>query len=267
MSESPHSPPFHEAEGLPPALPSASPNPSPLHHHVDRPLAPPVSSQASLQKTNSGERDGVLTKNIGFPLRLLLRELEPERKLDSTKRESSLPASPLRSPENTIRSENSVKSSERDGPIIDARLNSLLEHAGSPIGFTAGSLPAENHVDAMAAEAIGSRRGKVLRMESGVVRRAALRKVEVGLRVSEVVLCIVSFSVMAANKTSGWAGDFFERYQEYRYCFSVNVIASAYSTFQLYSQFHYRIWKSHIISHPLSYSFEFVMDQENYTAD
>lgn len=45
-----------------------------------------------------------------------------------------------------------------------------------------------------------------------MVKTAAL-----GFRVSEVVLCLISFSVMAADKTQGWSGDSFDRYKEYRY--------------------------------------------------
>ena len=43
-----------------------------------------------------------------------------------------------------------------------------------------------------------------------------LRKAALGFRFSEVVLCLISFSVMAADKTQGWSGDSFDRYKEYR---------------------------------------------------
>lgn len=45
-----------------------------------------------------------------------------------------------------------------------------------------------------------------------VVTKAAL-----GFRISEVILCLISFSVMAADKTQGWSGDSFDRYREYRF--------------------------------------------------
>ncbi|KAF6175856.1 hypothetical protein GIB67_003344 [Kingdonia uniflora] len=47
--------------------------------------------------------------------------------------------------------------------------------------------------------------------KEGMVNRAAL-----SFRVLEVVFCLISFSVMAADKTQGWAGDSFNRYKEYR---------------------------------------------------
>lgn len=51
------------------------------------------------------------------------------------------------------------------------------------------------------------------------VERAAL-----GLRVCEVILCLISFSVMAADKTQGWSGDSFDRYKEYRYYISIDKL-------------------------------------------
>lgn len=43
-----------------------------------------------------------------------------------------------------------------------------------------------------------------------------LRVVNIGFRLIEVVLCLISFSVMAADKTKGWSGDSYDRYKEYR---------------------------------------------------
>lgn len=48
-------------------------------------------------------------------------------------------------------------------------------------------------------------------------REEMLRKAALGFRLSEVLLCLISFSVMAADKTQGWSGDSFDRYKEYRY--------------------------------------------------
>ncbi|KAL0921432.1 hypothetical protein M5K25_008501 [Dendrobium thyrsiflorum] len=265
---------------------SGSPNPShvqeeedqhppPRHRSPPHPPSAAAFSQDLLQKTNSGGREGALMK-----LRSLLQEPddsippreqskspkveENENYFDSPKSEASLLASPLRSPvhapENKIPSENLSKSPGRAGPIVPKHLKSLLEDGGSPIGHTERS-PEKPSVLNRMAKAMGSGRGMVIRVESGVVRRTALRRAEIGLRVSEAALCVVSFSVMAADKTSGWSGDYFDRYQEYRYCFSVNVIAFAYSAFQVFSHLHYMIWKRHRISRSLSYSFDFLIDQ------
>lgn len=97
--------------------------------------------------------------------------------------------------------------------------------------------------------------------ETAIVRRAKgkamVKRAGLGFRISEMILCLISFSVMAADKTQGWSGDSFDRYKEYRFCLSVNVIGFAYSGFQL---------ASHLISgkhlrHHLRCHFDFFMDQ------
>uniref|UniRef100_A0A5B7C0X9 CASP-like protein n=1 Tax=Davidia involucrata TaxID=16924 RepID=A0A5B7C0X9_DAVIN len=92
--------------------------------------------------------------------------------------------------------------------------------------------------------------------KDGLAKRAAL-----GFRVCEVILCLISFSVMAADKTEGWSGDSFDRYKEYRYCLAVTVIAFVYSGFQAYDLAYNLITGKHVISHHLRYHFDFSMDQ------
>ncbi|XP_019464810.1 PREDICTED: CASP-like protein 4A3 [Lupinus angustifolius] len=87
------------------------------------------------------------------------------------------------------------------------------------------------------------------------------RKVALGFRLSEMVLCLISFSVMAADKTQGWSGDSFYRYKEYRYCLSMNVIAFAYAGFQACDLVYQLVTGKHIINHHLRYHFDFFMDQ------
>ena len=45
--------------------------------------------------------------------------------------------------------------------------------------------------------------------EKKMVEKAAL-----GFRFSEIVLCLILFSVMGADKTQGWSGDSFDHYTE-----------------------------------------------------
>lgn len=63
--------------------------------------------------------------------------------------------------------------------------------------------------------------GSLSRVASSTKRRSRreemVRKAALGFRVLGIVFCLISFSVMAADKTQGWAGDSFERYKEYRY--------------------------------------------------
>ncbi|KAG4390746.1 hypothetical protein GLYMA_05G037100v4 [Glycine max] len=92
-------------------------------------------------------------------------------------------------------------------------------------------------------------------------REVMAKKVAFCFRLSEVVLCLISFSVMAADKTRGWSGDSFDRYKEYRYCLSVNVIAFVYAAFQAGDLAYQVVTGRRIINHHLRYHFDFFMDQ------
>ncbi|MBA0835461.1 hypothetical protein Goarm_007740 [Gossypium armourianum] len=107
----------------------------------------------------------------------------------------------------------------------------------------------------------------------GGARAEALRRSKVyhtatmaalGLRLSEIVLCLISFSVMAADKTQGWSGDSYDRYKEYRYCLAVNVIGFVYAGFQAYDVSYYLVTQTHVIHHYLFPPFEFFMDQASF---
>ncbi|KAF9671563.1 hypothetical protein SADUNF_Sadunf12G0060500 [Salix dunnii] len=100
---------------------------------------------------------------------------------------------------------------------------------------------------------------------SSEVRRSMkeekIRIGELGFRVSEVIMCLISFAVMAADKTQGWSGDSFYRYKEYRYCLAVNVIGCAYAGFQVYDLSYELATGKHVIRHHLRRHFNFFMDQ------
>ncbi|KAJ1439054.1 Casparian strip membrane protein domain [Sesbania bispinosa] len=107
----------------------------------------------------------------------------------------------------------------------------------------------------------GGGRGRQRPVAAGTKREVMTKKVALGFRLSEVVLCLISFSVMAADKTQGWSGDSFDRYKEYRYCLSVNVIAFAYAAFQACDLAFQLVMGRNIINHHLRYHFDFFMDQ------
>ncbi|KAG5234125.1 hypothetical protein OIU76_000588 [Salix suchowensis] len=100
---------------------------------------------------------------------------------------------------------------------------------------------------------------------ASVVRRSRkeekIRIGELGFRVSEVIMCLISFAVMAADKTQGWSGDSFYRYKEYRYCLAVNVIGCAYAGFQAYDLSYELATGKHVIQHHRRHHFNFFMDQ------
>ncbi|XP_020572045.1 CASP-like protein 4A3 [Phalaenopsis equestris] len=221
--------------------------------------------------------------SLDSPIRSPVRRSEKQVPvpIPQINREASFPDSPFRSPiweaENTsppasqrplsTQNKKTSKSAEADETVIVTHHQSVPEHPGSPMLQSDGSPEKTALANRMAAPAATMAtkmsRGGVndMSMKSGIIRSAAMRKAEFGLRVLEVILCLVSFSVMAADKTTGWAGDSFDRYQEFRYCLSVNVIGFVYSGFQVYAQFHRRMMKRRIIDRPLSDYFDFSMDQ------
>ncbi|MBA0588215.1 hypothetical protein Gorai_001328 [Gossypium raimondii] len=114
----------------------------------------------------------------------------------------------------------------------------------------------------------GGGRGGGARAVAAVLRRSKVKETvkmaALGFRLSEIVLCLISFSVMAADKTSGWSGDSFDRYKEYRYCLSVNVIGFVYAGFQAYALAYHLIMGKHVIRHYLRQHFDFFMDQASF---
>ncbi|XP_022889869.1 CASP-like protein 4A3 isoform X2 [Olea europaea var. sylvestris] len=95
-------------------------------------------------------------------------------------------------------------------------------------------------------------------------RKVTVKKAALGFRVCEVIVCLISFSVMAADRTRGWSGDSFDRYKEYRYCVAVNAIGFGYSGFQAYDLTYHLVSGKHVISPHLRYHFDFSMDQHNF---
>ncbi|CAH8350186.1 unnamed protein product [Eruca vesicaria subsp. sativa] len=94
------------------------------------------------------------------------------------------------------------------------------------------------------------------------VRRDELVSIAaLGFRVSEVILCVISFSIMAADKTQGWSGDSYDRYKEYRYCLAVNVIAFVYSAFEACDAACYIAKETYMLNCGFHDIFVFSMDQ------
>lgn len=111
----------------------------------------------------------------------------------------------------------------------------------------------------------GGRRRTKKGAEEQVVSRSKkevlLVKAALALRICEVILSLLSFSVMATNKTEGWSGDSFDRYKEYRFCLAVNVIAFAYAAFQACELAYNLSTGRHVLTYDVRYQFDFLMDQ------
>ncbi|KAF8399723.1 hypothetical protein HHK36_015594 [Tetracentron sinense] len=137
------------------------------------------------------------------------------------------PPSPVIVLNRSMREELSVVSKVEPGPGVESFAGRGVEDGGDRRSRAVSSILRRSKRDAM-------------------VKRAALV-----FRVFEVMFCLVSFSVMAADKTQGWAGDSFDRYKEYRYCISVNVIAFVYSGFQAYDLAYHLVTGKHILTYLL----------------
>ncbi|XP_058739463.1 CASP-like protein 4A1 [Vicia villosa] len=90
---------------------------------------------------------------------------------------------------------------------------------------------------------------------------ANLNKFLLGLRIAGFVFCLVSFSVLVADRKKGWALDSFYLYKEFRYSLSVNVIGFVYSGLQICDLVKYLISRKHIVEHRLRGYFTFALDQ------
>ncbi|GAB4845655.1 hypothetical protein Ancab_039056 [Ancistrocladus abbreviatus] len=107
----------------------------------------------------------------------------------------------------------------------------------------------------------GVRFGAVEEIVGRSKRDEMVRRVALALRLGEFVLCLISFSIMASDKTQGWSGDSFDRYKEYRFCLSVNIIAFVYAGFQAFDLAYHLVTGNHVLTHQLRYQFDFIMDQ------
>eukprot|EP00261_Vitis_vinifera_P028826 XP_010663187.1 PREDICTED: CASP-like protein 4A3 isoform X2 [Vitis vinifera] len=130
-----------------------------------------------------------------------------------------------------------------------------VDPSGGRDGFTGGGGRVED----------GGRERRPPGAVTSIVRRSRredmVKRAELGFRVCEVVFCLISFSVMAADKTQGWSGDSFDRYKEYRYCLSMTVIAFVYSGFQACDLAYHLVTQKHMFSNHSRYHLNFFMDQ------
>ncbi|KAL6288024.1 hypothetical protein ACE6H2_012414 [Prunus campanulata] len=92
-------------------------------------------------------------------------------------------------------------------------------------------------------------------------RENMVRRTLLGFRISGFVFCLISFSVMAADKNQGWALDSYYRYKEFRYCLAVNVIGFVYSGLQTYDLTYFFTSGKHVMQLHLRHYFDFLMDQ------
>lgn len=106
-----------------------------------------------------------------------------------------------------------------------------------------------------ARDRLGGRRRRLWRLPSSLLGRLLV------LRVCGLVLCLVSFSVMVADKNQGWALDSFYRYREFRYIVAVNVIGFVYSGLQACDVSYLSATGKRIAGFHLRHHLDFFLDQ------
>ncbi|KAL1224332.1 CASP-like protein 4A3 [Cardamine amara subsp. amara] len=161
-------------------------------------------------------------------------------------------------PEEGRRNKNPVKIEETPSPIVVVHNHN---HNRSVKEMAPSVVTTRKSARIVSGRSSGQRSGAVLAILKRSRREEVVKFSALGFRLSEVVLALISFSIMAADKTQGWSGDSFDRYKEYRFCLSVNVVAFIYSSFQACDLAYHLVKEKHLISHHLRPLFEFILDQ------
>nr|GMC62099.1 CASP-like protein 4A3 [Ipomoea batatas] len=90
-------------------------------------------------------------------------------------------------------------------------------------------------------------------------RENTAKKAALGFRIFGFLFCLVSFSVMVADRKQGWAIDSFQRYKEYS--LSVNAIGFMYSGAQAIDLIYHSATGNNFLQHPLRHYSDFAIDQ------
>jgi len=124
-------------------------------------------------------------------------------------------ASPSASPEK------SLSPLQNSMAVVAVDTHKSTQYSPAPSSFPPDNLsaPPELVLNKVARERVAD--GVVRKVGTASVARRSrkeekMRTGELGFRVSEIIMCLISFAVMAADKTQGWSGDSFYRYIEYR---------------------------------------------------
>ncbi|TKW15802.1 hypothetical protein SEVIR_5G262300v4 [Setaria viridis] len=260
---SPSSPPHPPTPPPPPPLPPSADASPPLPgagqtsqprsppHPSPAPAPPPPPAPASSEAKSEQEAAESASESGSMTLALALTQTEDSMPPTPPKA-SSTQASPIGSP-------------QKESAVTIAKLLSGEDPAADKVAPPSdpGSLAAAAAVTGVGGGggSVGSKRWLLAAGVPEKVRRAELRRAELGFRVSAAVFCLVALSVMAADTTTGWSGDSFRRYNEYRYVLAASVVAFTYSGFQLVAEVHYLVTRRHIIQAPWRSYFNLAMDQ------
>ncbi|KAI4999508.1 CASP-like protein 4A3 [Hordeum vulgare subsp. vulgare] len=186
--------------------------------------------------------------------------------LAPTQNEAVMPPTPQK---DAVMAESPTGSPQKESALTVAKLLSAEDPAATDAKPVVDKVAPAVVTESVASGGGGRGGGKIgvgskRWLLSGVpdkLRRSELKRAELGFRVSAVVFCLISLSVMSAGTTPGWAGDSFRRYNEYRYTLAASVMAFTYSGFQLVAEVHYLVTGRRIIGGSWGNYFNLAMDQ------
>nr|XP_018674734.1 PREDICTED: CASP-like protein 4A1 [Musa acuminata subsp. malaccensis] len=105
-----------------------------------------------------------------------------------------------------------------DGSLPPSPLNSIPDHSTSP---PSSAVFGRNDLSVVMAMAEREPEPAGSRVVSGILHRdrreEAVRRTAVVARLAAAALCLVAFSVLAADRDKGWALDSYNRYKQFRY--------------------------------------------------
>jgi hypothetical protein len=144
---------------------------------------------------------------------------------------------------------------------IAAQFDPAEEAATSPLRAGKPRIDQQRRTPAFANVNGGAAAAGVPPDVAAVAKVGERRSLSVALRVATAVLSLAAFAVMVSARTTGWAGDYFGRHEQYRYAVGVNVIVCAYSIAQSICEIRRLISPRSIFRSKSSYYFSLLLDQ------
>ncbi|KAG8077354.1 hypothetical protein GUJ93_ZPchr0007g6293 [Zizania palustris] len=146
---------------------------------------------------------------------------------------------------------------------IPMQFDPVEEAITSPLRIGIGKAAQLDHQRAP-APAVGENGGAAGEVPPDMAAVAAIgerRTLSVALRIVTAVLSLAAFAVMASARTSGWDGDHYGRYEQYRYAVVVNAIVCIYSLAQALGDIRRMVSPRFIFRSTSSYYFSLFLDQ------
>ncbi|KAM0835662.1 hypothetical protein ACQ4PT_058587 [Festuca glaucescens] len=142
---------------------------------------------------------------------------------------------------------------------ISVQFDPVEEAVTSPLQL--GKARLDRHRAGTPAAAANGGASNTVPREVAAVAAVGERTLSVALRLATALLSLASFALIASAKTSGWDGDHFDRYVQYRYALAVNVIVCIYSIAQALGEIRRLVAARFAYRSMSSYYFSLFLDQ------